>query len=197
MRFVAALFFWLVTTVALAVAVPAVWAQRTSSTKTAMPRWPRRRPRIRGCSRRWRGADHADDDADADNGYELNTDLVRGVAAAYTGEHGFPGQFGQANRMAHRWMFTDSVARAGSTDGQWLIDLAPMLSDSSFRQTLGNFDVDVPHTLTVPITVSSTARTATGPAEAVGDVGAVGQRRRGVLTGMFALLTIAAAPLTG
>ena len=46
----------------------------------------------------------------ADSGYELNnTELVRGVTTAYTANRGFPGQFAQANRIAHRWMFTDSV----------------------------------------------------------------------------------------
>ena len=89
----------------------------------------------------------------ADNGYDLNADLVRGVAVAYTANAGFPGQFaaGQPHRApldVHRF---DS-ARDGS-DGRWLIDLAPMLNDTSFKQTLGNLNLEVPQTLTVPITV--------------------------------------------
>ena len=31
------------------------------------------------------------------------------MTAAYTASPVFPGQFAQANRIAHRWMFTDSV----------------------------------------------------------------------------------------
>ncbi len=44
---------------------------------------------------------------------------------------------------------------AGNSTDQWLIDVAPMLSDPSFTATLGNLDLEVPATLTVPITVDS------------------------------------------
>ena len=56
-----------------------------------------------------------------------NTELVRGVAAAYTANSGFPGQFAQANRIAHRWMFTDSVRTSRRSGDRWLVDIAPML----------------------------------------------------------------------
>ena len=72
----------------------------------------------------------------AENGYTLNPVLVRQVAASYTGNDGFAGQFAQANRIAHRWMFTGAVPSGNSTD-EWLIDL------------------EVPPALTVPITVDS------------------------------------------
>ncbi len=52
----------------------------------------------------------------ADSGYALdNNELVRGVTSAYTANAGFPGQFAQANRIAHRWMFTDSVQHDQAT----------------------------------------------------------------------------------
>ena len=89
-----------------------------------------------------------------DNGYSLNPVLVRQVAASYTGNDGFAGQFAQANRIAHRWMFTGAVPSGNSTD-EWLIDVAPMLSDPSFQATLGSLDLEVPPALTVPITVDS------------------------------------------
>ena len=61
--------------------------------------------------------------------------------AAYTANSGFPGQFAQANRIAHRWMFTDSVSRDSSDDNRWFVDIAPMLKDDSLRQTLGNLNL--------------------------------------------------------
>ena len=75
-------------------------------------------------------------------------------------------------------MFTDSVAQAGGTDDRWVLDLAPMLSDSSFRQTLANFNVDVPDTLTVPVTVSAPEELRPGQLRLLSSVGAVGERRR-------------------
>ena len=70
----------------------------------------------------------------ADSGYDLNnTELVRGVTTAYTANTGFPGQFAQANRIAHRWMFTDSVRPDDGSGDRWLVDIAPMLNDSSMQ----------------------------------------------------------------
>ena len=104
----------------------------------------------------------------ADKGYDLNnTELVRGVTAAYTANPGFPGQFAQANRIAHRWMFTDSVQQTDSSGDRWLVDIAPMLNDSSLKQTLGNLDLDVPQTLTVPITVPESSALRPGQLQAL------------------------------
>lgn len=155
MRFLAALFFWLVTTLALAVAVPVGWAQMTIVDEdgyAALAESAAHDPRLQGAM----AAELTTQVVSlaADNGYRLNPDLVQQVALAYTGNSGFPGQFAQANRIAHRWMFTGAVPNGSSTD-QWLIDVAPMLSDSSFAATLGRLDLEVPPTLTVPITVDS------------------------------------------
>ncbi len=155
MRFLAALFFWLVTTLALAVAVPVGWAQMTIVDEdgyAALAESAAHDPRLQGAM----AAELTTQVVSlaADNGYRLNPDVVQQVALAYTGNSGFPGQFAQANRIAHRWMFTGAVPNGNSTD-QWLIDVAPMLSDSSFAATLGRLDLEVPPTLTVPITVDS------------------------------------------
>jgi hypothetical protein len=93
-------------------------------------------------------------------------------------------------------MFTDEIRRQEGTDDRWLIDIAPMLSDPSLRQTLGDLNLDVPATLTVPITVSDTAMrpgqlrqlSTWGPWVSIGAT---------VLTGVFALLTLAAARSRG
>ncbi len=155
MRFLATLLLWLITTAALAVAVPAVWAQSTlisedgyASLATSAARDSRLQDAM---------ASELTTQVIAlgeDNGYELNPELVRTVADSYTRNAGFPGQFAQANRIAHRWMFTGAVPSGNSTD-QWLIDVAPMLSDPSFSATLGTLDLQVPPTLTVPITVDA------------------------------------------
>ena len=55
MRFVAALLFWLVTTVLLAAAVPAMWAQRNVVSEDGYAALGRDgRARIRDCRGRWR-----------------------------------------------------------------------------------------------------------------------------------------------
>src|SRR3954447_16401619 len=89
----------------------------------------------------------------SNEGYDLNPDLVRGVTTSYTQNAGFPGQFSQANRIVHTWMFTDSIQHDQGSDDRWLIDVAPMLRDGSIQATLGNLNLQVPDTLTVPIAV--------------------------------------------
>lgn len=155
MRFFAALFLWVLTTVALAAAVPALWSQATVVDEdgyASLAASAAENPRLQQAM-----ASELTTQAvslAADNGYPLNPQLVGRVADSYTHNEGFPGQFSQANRIAHRWMFTGAVPSGNSTD-QWLIDVAPMLADPSFDATLGSLDLQVPETLTVPITVDS------------------------------------------
>src|SRR5690349_6242969 len=130
-------------------------------------------------------------------GYDLNPDLVRGVTTSYTQNAGFPGQFAQANRIVHTWMFTDEIRRQEGTDDRWLIDVAPMLSDPSLKATLGNLNLDVPATLTVPITVSDTAGMQPGQLRQLSTWGPWVSIGASVLTGVFALLTLAAARSRG
>ncbi|QFS89675.1 hypothetical protein FIV07_02895 [Mycobacterium sp. THAF192] len=155
MRFVTALFFWLLTTAALAVAVPVVWAQMTIVSEdgyAALSASAAGDARLQEAMAGELTTQLVS--LGADNGYSLNPVLVRQVAVSYTGNDGFAGQFAQANRIAHRWMFTGAVPSGNSTD-EWLIDVAPMLSDPSFQATLGSLDLEVPPALTVPITVDS------------------------------------------
>ncbi len=198
MRLLATVFLWLVTTVLLAVAVPSMWAQRNvvdESGYAALAASAAKDSKLQEAM-----ASELTTQIRAfasDNGYELNADLVHDVAAVYTGNAGFPGQFGQANRIAHRWMFTDSIQRDESSDDRWLIDIAPMLNDPSLKATLGNLDLEVPQTLTVPITVPDTTGLQPGKLRSVATWGPWVSVGATILTGVFALLTLAAARSRG
>lgn len=197
MRFVATVFLWLVTTVALAVAVPSMWAQKTIVDENGYSAFASSAAKERDVQQ-----------AMADvlgtqlkklvegTGYDVNTDVLRGAAGTYTASAAFPGQFALANSLVHRWMFTDSVRQADAS-GRWEIDLSPMLSDSSFRQTLRDFGIEAPSTLEVPLTenVSNSVRpgqlrqlSTWGPWVSVGAT---------IMTGVFALLTLAVARARG
>ena len=197
MRFVAALLFWLVTTAALAAAIPAAWAQKNVVSEdgyAALAATAAKDPTLQ----RAMASELATQITAlaADSGYELNnTELVRGVTTAYTANPGFPGQFAQANRIAHRWMFTDSV-RPDDGD-RWLVDIAPMLNDPSLRETLGNLSLDVPQTMTVPITVPESSGLRPGQLTQLSTWGLWVSIGACVLTVIFALLTLATARSRG
>jgi hypothetical protein len=198
-RFIAALLFWLVTTVLLAVAVPASWVQQNVVSEdgyAALAAKAATNPELQEAMASELSTQITQ--LAADSGYALaNTELVRGVTSAYTANAGFPGQFGQANRIAHRWMFTDSVEHDQTDDDRWLVDIAPMLSDDSLRQTLGNLNLDVPETLTVPITVPESSSLRPGQLKTLSTWGPWASIGACVLTGIFALLTLAAARTRG
>lgn len=199
MRFLAALLFWLIATVLLAAAVPATWAQHTVVSEggyAALSATAAKDPRLQEAMASELTTQITE--LAADNGYNLgNTQLVRGVTAAYTANPGFPGQFALANRIAHRWMFTDSIAREQGSDDRWLVDIAPMLSDDSLRQTLGNLNLDVPETLTVPITVPESSSLRPGELKMLSTWGPWASIGACVLTAVFALLTLATARSSG
>ena len=195
MRFVATLVLWLVTTVALAVAIPTTWAQRNVvdlNGYSALAASAAKDPQLQQAM----AAELTTQVTTllSERGFDVSPVLVRGVATAYTASQAFPGQFAQANQIVHRWAFTDAVSQGD--EGEWVIDLAPMLADTSFRQTLANFNVEPPQTLTVPVSPDAQPlrpgqlqRASTwGPWVSVGAM---------ILTGVFALLTLAAARARG
>ncbi len=191
MRLVATLFLWIITTAALAVAVPAMWAQRNVvdvNGYSALSASAARDPRLQEAMAGELGTQLKK----MVNGtrYDVSADLLRGAAGTYTSTAVFPGQFAQANRIVHQWIFTDSGQQTDAS-GRWEIDLSPMLSDSSFRQTLQQFGIEAPSTLAVPLTedVSDSVRpgqlrqlSTWGPWVSVGAT---------ILTGVLALLTLA------
>lgn len=193
MRFVATLLLWVLTTAALAVAVPAAWAQHNVVDEggySVLATSAARDPAVQGAMAaelttqlvRLSGS----------SGFDVSPDLLSGAVTAYTRSSAFPGQFAQANRIVHRWMFTDAVQQSDES-GRWEIDLSPMLADSSFQNTLRDFGISPPSTLAVPLTenVSDSLRPGQlrqaarwGPWASVGAI---------VLTGVLALLVLAAA----
>ncbi len=196
MRFLAALLLWLLTTVALAASVPAMWAQMTivdedgyAALATSAATDQRLQDAMAGVLTTQVVS------LGADNGFTLNPELVRQVALSYTRNNGFPGQFAQANRIAHRWMFTGAVPSGNSTD-RWLIDVAPMLSDPSVTATLGTLDLQVPPTLTVPITVDS-PELRPGKLRWLATWGPWASIGAAIVTAVFALLTLSAARSRG
>ena len=199
MRFLAALLFWLMTTVLLAVAIPASWAQQNVVSEdgyAALAAEAAKDPQLQEAMASELSTQITQ--LAADSGYALNNnELVRGVTSAYTANSGFPGQFAQANRIAHRWMFTDSVQHDQADGDRWLVDIAPMLKDDSLRQTLGNLNLNVPDTLTVPITVPESSSLRPGQLKMLSTWGPWASIGVGVLTGIAALLTLAAARSRG
>lgn len=200
MRFVTTMFLWLVTTILLAVAVPTMWAQRNVVSEdgyAALAATAAHDPTLQRAMASELSTQI--NDFAASNGYgTLNAELVGNVVTAYTGNEGFPGQFAQANRIAHRWMFTDSIRSEGGSGGdRWLVDIAPMLNDASIKQTLGDLDLDVPQTLTVPITVPESSALRPGQLRALSTWGPWVSVGSTVLAGLSALLVLAAARSRG
>lgn len=196
MRFLTTLLLWLVTTVALAATIPALWAQHHLVDEHGYADLAA--AAAQDATLQQAMADELADQLStwaAERGYQLDRSLVGDVARSYTGNAGFPAQFAQANRIAHRWMFTASIPQGGSAD-QWLIDIAPMLSDPSFRATVGDLDLEVPETLTVPITVPTDALRP-GRLATVATWGPWVTIAAAVLTILLALLTVAAARARG
>jgi hypothetical protein len=197
-RFVLAALLWLVTTVALAVAVPTAWAQKTLvdvDGYAALAQKAATDPPLQDAM-----ASELTTQVVAlanERGYNLSESLVRGAATAYTSSPAFPGQFAQANRLAHQWMFTDSARQSAESPNRWEIDLAPMLSDAAFRQTLSRFNIDVPTSLRVPITVNAAAGLRPGRLRPLATWGPWVSVGAAVLAGIGALLTLSAAGSRG
>ena len=197
MRFVAALLFWLLTTAALAATIPAAWAQKNvvdESGYASLAQQAARDPRLQSAM-----ASELTDQlvtVASDSGDDVSTSLLSGAATSYTRNSAFPGQFATANRIAHRWMFTDTVAQSDES-GRWEVDLSPMLSDSSFQQTLQDFGIAPPSTLSVPLTENAPDSLRPGQLRQLATWGPWASIGACVLTGIFALLTLATARSRG
>ncbi|BBZ26525.1 hypothetical protein MMAD_08200 [Mycolicibacterium madagascariense] len=198
MRLLTAVLCWLLTTLALAVAIPAAWAQHDlvdrqgySALATSAAKDPVLQQAMAGAL-----ADQLTTLA-VNSGYDdVNPNLIAGAARAYTGGNAFPGQFALANQVAHDWLFTDTVARTDAS-GRWEIDLSPMLADSSFQQTLAGFGIRPPKTLEIPLTEDVSHSLRPGQLRQVAAWGPWVSVGAAVLAGVFALLTLAAARRRG
>lgn len=195
MRFLLTALLWLLTTAALAVALPAVWAQHNLVDADGYAAFAQRA-----------AADPALQEAVA---AELTTQLgdlsssiaspavVSMVASHYTASSAFPGQFAEANRLAHRWLFTNTVRSDVDPQGRWVIDLTPMLSDSAFQETLSQYGIRLPDTLPVPLTQNAAEGLRPGQLQRAATWGPWASVGAAVLTGVLALLTLLAAPRRG
>jgi hypothetical protein len=196
-RFAATLVLWLLTTVALAAAVPAGWAQAhvvNEGGYAALAQQVADDPALQSAAAgELSTRAMALIAAHSERRHPVDSSQVHDAAAAFTAGPSFPPLFAQANRAAHQWLFNS----AGSADS-WVVDLAPMLNDGAIREILSSHNVKVPATLTVPLTVSTPSgslrqgqlsRLATwGPWVSIGAV---------ALSGVCGLLTLAAARRRG
>ncbi len=198
MRFVATLLLWLVTTVLLAAAVPAAWAQKTLIDQNGYAAFAAEAARDPQLQRALAGELSGQVvTLAAQNGADVNPALVRVIASAYTASPSFPGQFAQANRFAHRWAFTDTISSDLDAQGRWVVDLAPMLADNAFAQTLSELNVQVPQTLPVPMTENVPGALQPGQLRPLATWGPWVSVGGAILTGVFALLTLASARSRG
>ncbi|AQA02033.1 hypothetical protein BVC93_05855 [Mycobacterium sp. MS1601] len=190
MRFVLATLLWLLTTVALAVALPAAWVQTNLVNESGYARFAERaasQPAMQQAM-----ANELTTQI-LDLGPGLQPQLVAGLTSTYTASSSFPQQFGEANRFAHRWMFTTSVSSETDAQGRWVVDIGPMLNDSSLKQTLETYSIEVPQSLPVPLTQNAPEALRPGRLQTVGTwgpwftIGVVG------LASVLALLTLATA----
>lgn len=197
MRVLASVVFWLLTTVALAVAVPAMWAQHHVVDRNGFSAFATSAAKDPAVAQAMAGALTSRlTGLAANSGYDVNQTLFEGAARAYTNGDAFPGQFALANQVAHRWLFTD-VAVTPDASGRWQIDLSPMLADGSFRQTLEDFGIKAPTTLEVPLTENVSQHLRPGQLREVAKWGPWVSVGAAVLAGAFALLTVASARRRG
>jgi hypothetical protein len=131
----------------------------------------------------------------AQRGHTDDSSLVHDVASAYTASSSFPPQFAQANKVAHDWLFGDT--RAVKNADSWVLDLVPMLDDTAFRQLLNNFNVQVPATATVPLTVDMPKILRPGRLRPLATWGPWVSIGAAVLSALGAVLTLAAARRRG
>jgi hypothetical protein len=200
MRFALTVVLWLATTVALAVAVPAGWAQLNIVDEDGYAAFARKAaddPALQSAAAaelstramaliKTQGAHGA-------GRHPVESAQVHEIASAFTAGPSFPPLFADANRAAHRYLF----AQAGSGD-TWVIDVAPMLKDSAFAQLLASHNVTVPATLAVPLTVSLPGQSVhQGQLSRLAAWGPWVSLAAAVLSGLFGLLTLAAARRRG
>ncbi|KAA1248754.1 hypothetical protein F0Q45_18880 [Mycobacterium simiae] len=157
MRFAATVLFWLATTVALTVAVPAAWTQTNIIDEdgyAGLARSAAGDPVLQSAM-----ASELTTRAMAliaERGgqrYAIDSSLVHDAATAFTASPSFPPLFAQANRIAYSWLFSEP--QSDRNGDQWVVDVAPMLNDAALHQVLSSYQVKVPATLKVPLTVSA------------------------------------------
>lgn len=199
MRFAATVVLWLATTVALAVAIPAAWAQRSVISEdgyAALAQDAAADPALQSAAAAELSARAmALIAAHGGGGHPVDGSEVHDVAAAFTAGPAFPPLFARVNRAAHGWLFTDP--RPGRNGDQWVVDVSPMLSDASFQRVLSRHHVTVPANVPVPVTVTMPAFLHQGQLSGLAARGPWVSVGAAALSGLFGLLTLAAARRRG
>ena len=195
MRLLLTTLLWLATTISLALALPALWVQTHLIDTDGYAAFSQRvaaDPALQQAM----AAELSLQVADL-AGTTVAPAVVGRVAAAYTASAAFPPHCAQATRFAHRWLFTDTVGSELDPQGRWVVDLAPMLRDSSFQDVFAAYGVTVPQTLPIPLTDSAPAHLRPGQLQKVATWGPWVSIGLAVLTAGCALLTLAAARRRG
>lgn len=167
LRATATVVMWLVTTVLLAVAVPALWTQQHLVDRDGYAALAQRAATNPELQTAMAG------ELTAQVGRLGGSDstVVGGIARVYTASPSFPGEFARANAFAHRWLFTDTVGSSVDSQGRWVIDFAPMLSDVAFAQTLRDYNISVPSSMPIPLTDSAPAALRPGALHRIASLG--------------------------
>ena len=186
---------WLVATVALAVAIPAGWAQRNFIDNDGYAALASSAARDLALQNAMASLLTTQTLTFAgDRGYNFPEPVVRGVVTNYIASPSFPAQFADANRLAHRWLFTDTVQQSGD---RWTIDVAPMLSNLSTIQTLNARGVPLPSSVRVPLTSGTVQTLRPGELQPLATWGPWVSAGAAVLAAVAALLTVAVAKARG
>ncbi|NDJ89428.1 hypothetical protein [Mycolicibacter kumamotonensis] len=188
MRFFTAALFWLLATVTLAVTLPTAWAQSNLIDGDGYARLARRaaaQPALQD-------AVAAELTAQAvrlirAQGFPINPSPVRDAAAGYTSGPSFPAQFVQLNSDGHDWL----LSRADT--GPWEIDVVPMLRDKAFAPLLSDYNITLPASMSIPLTPTSTEVARPGQLHRLAVWGPWLCLVLVALTGLCAVLTLAAA----
>lgn len=189
-RALTALLCWLITTVLLAVTVPAAWVQYNLVDNDGFAALAQRAAQQPALQAALAGelATQAVRLA-RERGIPVDYAQVRGAAAAYTAGPAFPARFTRAMQEIHRSIFTGS--------GEWVVDLAPMLGDSVYQPSATDHGAPEPSAptarLAIPVPESLRAAPLRAPANLVRWVGLGAV----LLTSVFALLTLIAARRRG
>lgn len=201
MRLAATVLLWLLTTAALAVAVPAAWTQKKVvevDGYAAMARKAAGDPALQSAmASELATRAIAVIKQNAGRGTTVDSSLVHGVATGYTNGPSFPADFAQANRLVHDGIFAGAGKPSSQQGGVWVIDLAPMLESGSFQQMFANFNVQPPSKMMVPLTVSPPSSLRPGEWHRLAAWSPWVSIGAAALTGIGALLTLAAAPSRG
>lgn len=184
---------WLIATVLFAAALPAMWAQQHLVDRAgyaALARQAAAAPELQSAMATELTAQVGRlGTGSALDSTLVDSTLVAGIARTYTASPAFPGQFAQANAFAHQWLFSGAAGSSVDSQGRWVIDLAPMLSDTAFAQTLRDFNIAVPSSLPIPLTDNAPSGLRPGALQMVG-------RWAPWISWGLAALTAAAAALT-